>query len=57
MTYGDAGLMKEASNAAQEVLKGNPKFSSKEFVETLDYKDPAENKRALNSMRKAGLPE
>ncbi len=57
MTYGDAGLMREARNAAQEVLKGNSKFSSKEFVETLDYKDPAENKRALDSMRKAGLPE
>jgi tetratricopeptide (TPR) repeat protein len=57
MTYGDAGLMKKARKAAQEILKGNSKFSSKEFVKTLDYKDPAENKRALASMRKAGLPE
>jgi adenylate cyclase len=57
MTYGDAGLMKKARKATQEILKGNSKFSSKEFVKTLDYKDPAENKRALASMRKAGLPE
>ncbi|MEE9257386.1 MAG: adenylate/guanylate cyclase domain-containing protein, partial [bacterium] len=55
--YAEAGRMEEARAAAQEVIKREPKFSAKRFVKTLDYKDPAENERALASLRKAGLPE
>jgi hypothetical protein len=57
MAYVDAGREEEARAAAAELLKLKPKFSVKRFAKALPYKDPAELKRALDGLRKAGLPE
>ena len=57
MNYAEAGRMEEARTAAKEVLKRDPKFSARRYAKTLDYKDPAANKRALAGLLKAGLPE
>jgi adenylate cyclase len=55
--YAEAGRQEEARAAAAEILKLNPKFSVKRFAKAAPYKDPAELKRALDALRKAGLPE
>ncbi|MFQ5916014.1 MAG: tetratricopeptide repeat protein, partial [Nitrospinota bacterium] len=55
--YAEAGKGEEARAAAAEILKRDPKFSVKRFAKAAPYKDPAELKRALNALRKAGLPD
>ena len=58
MTYADMGRMEEARTAAQEVLKVNPSFSAKGFVNgSLDYEDRAKSERALATLLQLGLPE
>jgi tetratricopeptide (TPR) repeat protein len=59
ITSADMGRMEEARAAAQ-VLKLSPSiqiFSSKGFVNSLDYKDRAKSGRALATLLKFGLPE
>jgi TolB-like protein/predicted Zn-dependent protease len=58
-TYEEAGRGEEAQNAVAELLKRKPKASIKGYEKSkvFPYKDPAEVKRILESLRKAGLPE
>ncbi|MHC5074403.1 MAG: tetratricopeptide repeat protein [Planctomycetota bacterium] len=59
ITYEEAGRGEEAQVAVAEVLKRKPKASIARFLKanTFPYKDPAEIKRVIDSLRKAGLPE
>ncbi|MFC1534385.1 tetratricopeptide repeat protein [Thermodesulfobacteriota bacterium] len=50
-----AGLDDEASAAAAEVLRINPKFSLEHFAKTLPFKNPADTEQAIDALRKAGL--
>ena len=56
-TYAEAGREEEARAAVAELLKRFPKFSVKRIARALPYKDPAELKRIVVALRKAGLPE
>jgi adenylate cyclase len=47
----------EASAAAKEVLRINPKFSIEYYAKTLPYKNKADIERYVAALRKAGLPE
>lgn len=57
MIYAAWGRGEEASKAAQDVFRIDPKFSAQRYVKTMPYKDPSLAKQALELMRKAGLPE
>ena len=52
---GDLGREEEAKAAAAEVLRFDPKFSAKAWVEGLTFEDPELSKRELEGLRKAGL--
>jgi adenylate cyclase len=56
-TYAVLGRIEEAQSHAEEVLKINPGFSFRRFVERQPYKNQADNNRWMNALRKAGLPE
>jgi len=58
-TYAEAGREEDANKAVVEILKRKPKASIEGYAKSnfFAYKDPAEIKRALDSLRKAGLPE
>ena len=58
-TYVEAGREEDAHKAVEEILKRKPKASIEGYAKSkfFAYKDPAEIKRALDSLRKAGLPE
>ena len=58
-TYVEAGREEDANKAVVEILKRKPKASIEVYAKSkfFAYKDPAEIKRALKSLRKAGLPE
>jgi adenylate cyclase len=45
----------EASAAAKEVLRINPKFSLESYAKTLPYKNKADIERYMAALRKAGL--
>ena len=45
----------EASAAAKEVLRINPKFSIESYTKTLPYKNKADIERYVAALRKAGL--
>jgi hypothetical protein len=49
------GREEEARNAAQELLRIDPKFSAKKFAQMQPAKDPTTATRALELMNKAGL--
>ncbi len=51
--------MEEARAMAREVLKVNPSFSAKGFVNSrlAPHKDRAKPERALATLRQLGLPE
>jgi len=55
--YSLAGRQEEASVAAEEVLRLNPKFSLVHWGKTLPYKNQADRERLIGALRKAGLPE
>ena len=55
--YGANGQKQKAMDSAREVLKINPDFSIKTYVNDLAYRDPAENLRIAEGLRHAGLPE
>ena len=52
-----AGREQEARAAVAEALGRDPRFSIKQFARAMFYKDPAETKRIIDALRKAGLPE
>ena len=56
-TFGELNREKEANASAAEVLRVNPDFSIKKYMEGLSYRDPAEAARFEEGLRKAGLPE
>jgi adenylate cyclase len=56
-TLGEMNRKEEAQASAVEVLRINPDFSRKKYVEGLSYSDPAEVTRFEESLHKAGLPE
>jgi tetratricopeptide (TPR) repeat protein len=55
MAYMALGREEEARNAAQELLRIDPKFSAQRFAQTMPYKDPTVATNALELMNKAGL--
>ncbi len=58
LTYADLGRIEEARAAAQEVLKIDPGFSAKGFVNAvMNFKDRAKPKRAIATLLQLGLPE
>ena len=57
ITYADMDRMEEARAAAQELLKLDRKFSAKDFMNTLDYKDRAKSEHVLATLLQLGLPE
>jgi len=58
-TYVEAGREEDAQAAVAEILKRKPKASIEGYAKSkfFAYKNPAEIKRVLESLRKAGLPE
>ena len=58
-TYVEAGRGEDAHKAVSELLKRKPKASIEGYARSkfFAYKDPAEVKRVLDSLRRAGLPE
>ena len=57
IAYSLAGRQEEASIAAKEVLRLNPKFSVALYRKTLKYKNQADTERVIGAMLNAGLPE
>ncbi|MGD2039084.1 MAG: tetratricopeptide repeat protein, partial [Desulfobacterales bacterium] len=55
MAYMALEREEEARNAAQELLRIDPKFSARRLAQTMPYKDPTTAARALELMNKAGL--
>jgi predicted Zn-dependent protease len=57
-TYAEAGREEDAHKAVKEILKRKPEASIEGYTKAkmFPYKDPAEIKRVLDSLRKAGLP-
>lgn len=47
----------DAKRTVAAILRLDPKFSIKKYVERLSYRDPAELDRFEKGLRKAGLPE
>ncbi len=56
-TMSEAGRMADARAVAAKALKLNPKFTVSKWASTIAYKDPADQRRFLDALRKAGLPE
>ena len=54
---GEMNRKEAASASATEILRINPDFSSRKYVNGLSYSDPAETARFEQGLRKAGLPE
>jgi adenylate cyclase len=55
MAYMALGREEEGRNAAQDLLRIDPKFSAQRFAQRMTFKDPALAKQALELMQKAGL--
>jgi TolB-like protein/Tfp pilus assembly protein PilF len=55
--YSSLGRDAEATVAAKEILRINPKFSIESYAKTLPYKKEADIEREVTALRKAGLPE
>ena len=58
-SYGAAGYLSEAKKAAQSVIALDPEFSISGYVEnqSFRYKEAAAERRLIESLRAAGLPE
>jgi TolB-like protein len=56
-TYSLAGRDEEARAEASEVLRIQPKFSLERLAKRVTYKNKADIDRAIDALRKAGLPE
>jgi len=55
--FGETNQPDQAAVSAKEVLKLIPDFTIKKYVNGLAYRDPAENLRFADGLRKAGLPD
>ena len=56
-TLGELGRAEDAKKSVSEILRLDPEFSIKTYMEGVSYKDPAESVRFEDGLRKAGLPE
>ena len=54
--YGETNQLEKAFASAKEVLRIDPKFSTRKYVDSLSYRDPAESTRFEEGLRKAELP-
>jgi adenylate cyclase len=57
IVYSQLDQSEETQALVAEILKKRPSFSLKKYAKSRLYKDPAELKRELAALRKAGLPE
>jgi adenylate cyclase len=55
-SYGQMGLVSEAREAWQELLRVNPNYSVEQRRKVLPYKNPEDFERVVEGLRKAGLP-
>ncbi len=55
--FGEMNQLENAKASAAEVLRINPNFSTRKYVDGLSYSDPAEAVRFEQGLRNAGLPE
>jgi len=55
VTYVEMGRLEDAKVEAQEILKLDPKFTSKGFDKIVPFKDPEVARRYVDALRKAGL--
>jgi adenylate cyclase len=55
--YSSMGRDEEATAAAQEVLRLNPKFTIESWAKRLNYKDKADIEREVAALQMAGLPK
>jgi len=53
----EVGREEDARVAIAEVLRRVPTFTRNQYKKMLNYRDPAETERVLDSLRRAGLPE
>jgi len=56
-SYSMGGRGEEAHAEAEEVLRIDPKFSLKYYAKTIPFKNQAHTERAIDALRKAGLPD
>ena len=56
-TLGEVGREEDAKTSVSEILRIDPDFSIKKYMDGLSYRDPAESARFEEGLRKAGLPE
>ncbi len=56
MVYGFCDREEEAQKEATEVLRIKPTFNVESFTGILPYKNPSDRERAVQGLRKAGLP-
>jgi adenylate cyclase len=55
-TLGHLGRAEEARRIWQELKEVNPRYSLRDHIDRLPFKDPADAKRIAEGVRKAGLP-
>ena len=56
-SYNNLNRIEDARKAVKEILRIQPDFSLKYFASTLPTKNQEKFDKAINDLRKAGLPE
>jgi tetratricopeptide (TPR) repeat protein len=56
-TLGEADRQNEARKPISEILRIQPNFSIRQYMDKMSYKHPEELERFAAGLRKAGLPE
>ncbi len=55
--FGETNQIEKAKASATEVLRIDPDFSTRQYMDSLSYRNPAEATRFGKGLRKAGLPK